>query len=234
MAAVARIERSITEINAIAGSIAAAVEQQGAATADIARNVTETARAAGEMTTRVTEVLGEAERDGPPCHRGARGRRLPDRRGCEQCATRSAGWCATRPAGQMRPEWLWRGARSHALSYQCIDSVKPHLSSVSGTTPAVRCHCERSEAISWRVRPSLAGDCFAALAMTCRPILAMTCRPIGVVPWKRRTSVPRWHWPDVERNGGGSASRAALSLDIRPPAPAPARDTPPAPRFPPR
>jgi methyl-accepting chemotaxis protein len=64
VAAVARIEHTITEINAIAGSIAAAVEQQGATTAEIARNVTETATAASEMTMRATEVLGEASETG--------------------------------------------------------------------------------------------------------------------------------------------------------------------------
>jgi methyl-accepting chemotaxis protein len=36
VAAVARIEQTITEVNSIAGSIAAAVEEQGAATAEIA------------------------------------------------------------------------------------------------------------------------------------------------------------------------------------------------------
>ena len=46
VAAVAGIEQTITEISAIAGSIAAAVEQQGAATAEIARNVSDTAQAA--------------------------------------------------------------------------------------------------------------------------------------------------------------------------------------------
>jgi methyl-accepting chemotaxis protein len=48
-------------VNAIASSIAAAVEQQGAATAEIARNVTETAEAANEMTRRTGEVSTEAE-----------------------------------------------------------------------------------------------------------------------------------------------------------------------------
>jgi len=61
VAAVARIEQTIGEINAIAGSIAAAVEEQGAATAEIARNMTETASAASEMTNRTTEVSSEAE-----------------------------------------------------------------------------------------------------------------------------------------------------------------------------
>ncbi len=64
VAAVARIEQTITEINAIAGSVAAAVEQQGAMTAEIAHNVTESASAASEMTTRATEVLGEARETG--------------------------------------------------------------------------------------------------------------------------------------------------------------------------
>ena len=61
VAAVARIEHTITEVNAIAGSIAAAVEQQGAATAESARNVTETAAAAQEMTGRTDEVSAEAK-----------------------------------------------------------------------------------------------------------------------------------------------------------------------------
>jgi methyl-accepting chemotaxis protein len=60
VAAVARIEQTITEINAIASSIAAAVEQQGAATGEIARNVNETANAANEMTNRITDVSSEA------------------------------------------------------------------------------------------------------------------------------------------------------------------------------
>jgi methyl-accepting chemotaxis protein len=64
VAAVARIEQTITDISAIAGSIAAAVEQQGAATAEIARNVTETASAASAMSTRAGEVLEEASGTG--------------------------------------------------------------------------------------------------------------------------------------------------------------------------
>jgi methyl-accepting chemotaxis protein len=64
VAAVTRIEQTIDEINAIAGSIAAAVEQQGAATAEIARNVTETAAAANEMTNRTNEVSDEAQKTG--------------------------------------------------------------------------------------------------------------------------------------------------------------------------
>ncbi|WP_158922734.1 methyl-accepting chemotaxis protein [Acidisphaera sp. S103] len=60
VAAVTRIEQTITEIDTIAGSIAAAVEQQGAATAEIARTVSETAAAASEMTGRTKEVMAEA------------------------------------------------------------------------------------------------------------------------------------------------------------------------------
>jgi methyl-accepting chemotaxis protein len=62
VAAVSRIEQTIGEVNSIAGSIAAAVEEQGAATAEIARNVAETASAANEMTSRISEVSVEAER----------------------------------------------------------------------------------------------------------------------------------------------------------------------------
>jgi methyl-accepting chemotaxis protein len=64
VAAVARIEQTISEINAVAGSIATAVEQQGAATMEIARNVTGTAGAANEMTTRTSEVSAEASETG--------------------------------------------------------------------------------------------------------------------------------------------------------------------------
>ncbi|HEX3993608.1 MAG TPA: cache domain-containing protein [Acetobacteraceae bacterium] len=60
VAAVLRIEQTITEINTIASSIASAVEQQGAATAEIARNVTETANAANAMTSRTNDVTVEA------------------------------------------------------------------------------------------------------------------------------------------------------------------------------
>ena len=60
VAAVGRIEGTITEINAIAASIATAVAQQGASTAEIARNVTETANAANKMTSRTNEVSVEA------------------------------------------------------------------------------------------------------------------------------------------------------------------------------
>ncbi|MGA3401740.1 MAG: methyl-accepting chemotaxis protein [Acetobacteraceae bacterium] len=64
VAAVGRIEQTIGEINEIAGSIAAAVQQQGAATAGIARTITETAAAANEMTQRINEVSVEAEQTG--------------------------------------------------------------------------------------------------------------------------------------------------------------------------
>jgi methyl-accepting chemotaxis protein len=64
VAAVVRIEQTIGEIDAIAGSIAAAVEQQGAATAEIARNVSETAAAANEMTGHAAEVSSEAKQTG--------------------------------------------------------------------------------------------------------------------------------------------------------------------------
>ena len=64
IAAVARIEQTISQIDAIAGSIAAAIEQQSAATAEIARNVSETAAAANDMTNHVAKVSVEAEQTG--------------------------------------------------------------------------------------------------------------------------------------------------------------------------
>ena len=51
-------------MNAIASSISAAVEQQSAATAEIARNVAGTAAAANEMSRRISEVSTEAELTG--------------------------------------------------------------------------------------------------------------------------------------------------------------------------
>jgi methyl-accepting chemotaxis protein len=62
--AVGRIGETIVEIDGIATSIAVAVEQQGAATAEIARNVAQTAQAADEMTRRATGVSVEAEETG--------------------------------------------------------------------------------------------------------------------------------------------------------------------------
>jgi methyl-accepting chemotaxis protein len=55
---------TVRTIDEIAGSIAAAVEQQHAATSEISRNVTETANGAREVSTRITEVSAEATRLG--------------------------------------------------------------------------------------------------------------------------------------------------------------------------
>jgi methyl-accepting chemotaxis protein len=60
VSAVSRIEQIISGIDSIATSIAAAVEEQGAATAEIARSMSETATAADQMTSRITEVSTEA------------------------------------------------------------------------------------------------------------------------------------------------------------------------------
>ena len=62
--AVARIEQTIGEIDTIASSIAAAVEEQGTATTEIARSIGETANAAGGMSERSAEVSVEAENTG--------------------------------------------------------------------------------------------------------------------------------------------------------------------------
>jgi methyl-accepting chemotaxis protein len=62
--AVGRIEQTISEIDAISGSIATAVEEQGAATSQIARSVAETANAANVMTSRIAEVSSEADQTG--------------------------------------------------------------------------------------------------------------------------------------------------------------------------
>ena len=70
VAAVARIEQTITEVSAIARSIATAVEQQGEATREIARNVAATASAATEMTSLTTEVAREAKQTGNRAQEG--------------------------------------------------------------------------------------------------------------------------------------------------------------------
>jgi methyl-accepting chemotaxis protein len=62
--AVSRIEQTITEISAIASSIAAAIQLQGVATEEIAHNVDETANATNEMTSRTTDVAAEAVETG--------------------------------------------------------------------------------------------------------------------------------------------------------------------------
>ena len=56
------VSDTVRTIDEIAGSIAAAVEEQHAATSEISRNVTETANGAREVSTRITEVSGEASR----------------------------------------------------------------------------------------------------------------------------------------------------------------------------
>ena len=57
-----RIDSTIGDVRGIATSIASAVEQQGAATAEIARAVSETSRTVREMALRNGEVASDAER----------------------------------------------------------------------------------------------------------------------------------------------------------------------------
>jgi methyl-accepting chemotaxis protein len=58
------VSDTVRTISEIAGSIAAAVEEQNAATSEIARNVAETAQAAREVSSRIGEVSGEVTRTG--------------------------------------------------------------------------------------------------------------------------------------------------------------------------
>jgi len=62
--AMARIEQTIGEIDTIANSIAAAVEEQGAATTEITRAIGETATAAGGMSERSAEASAAAVNTG--------------------------------------------------------------------------------------------------------------------------------------------------------------------------
>jgi methyl-accepting chemotaxis protein len=64
LGAVNRMKETVSEINAVSGSIAEAVGQQDAATVEIARNVAETAAAVSEMNERNVEVSAEAGRGG--------------------------------------------------------------------------------------------------------------------------------------------------------------------------
>jgi methyl-accepting chemotaxis protein len=61
VSAVGQIEQTIGKVSAIADAIAAAVHQQDAATAEIARSVAETATAANNIARRVAEVTSEAD-----------------------------------------------------------------------------------------------------------------------------------------------------------------------------
>jgi methyl-accepting chemotaxis protein len=58
------VSDTVRTIDEIASSIAAAIEEQNAATSEIARNVTQTANGAREVSTRIAEVSGEATRLG--------------------------------------------------------------------------------------------------------------------------------------------------------------------------
>ncbi len=61
VAAVAQIDQTIAEIDAIAQTIAVSVQEQNAATAEIARNVAESASAANEITLRTNDASSAAE-----------------------------------------------------------------------------------------------------------------------------------------------------------------------------
>ncbi|CAO3447770.1 Methyl-accepting chemotaxis sensor/transducer protein [Azospirillum argentinense] len=64
VAAVSTITESITEVDQVAAAIAAAMEEQAAATQEISRNVNQTADAAREVSRRIAEVSSEAQATG--------------------------------------------------------------------------------------------------------------------------------------------------------------------------
>jgi methyl-accepting chemotaxis protein len=64
VAAIAAIGQTINRVNEIANSIAAAVEEQGAATQEIARNVQEAARGTSEVSSNVAGVAEAAKKTG--------------------------------------------------------------------------------------------------------------------------------------------------------------------------
>ncbi len=64
MESVSRIVKDINDVNQSSAAIAAAVEQQGAATAEIARNVSQTKDAATEVATKISRVSADAAMTG--------------------------------------------------------------------------------------------------------------------------------------------------------------------------
>jgi aerotaxis receptor len=62
--AVGEIGHTLDEVAQVAVSVAAAIEEQNAATKEIARNVAESGAAVQEVTTRIAEVSGEAKTTG--------------------------------------------------------------------------------------------------------------------------------------------------------------------------
>jgi hypothetical protein len=64
VSAVSRIETTIREVETVSGAITSAIEQQNGATAEIARGVSQTAEAVGEIRGRNAKVSTEAERSG--------------------------------------------------------------------------------------------------------------------------------------------------------------------------
>ena len=62
--AVGEIGQTLDEVAQVAVSVAAAIEEQNAATKEIARNVAESGAAVQEVTTRIAEVSGEAKTTG--------------------------------------------------------------------------------------------------------------------------------------------------------------------------
>jgi len=139
---VARIDETITENDTVARSIAA-IEEQGAATAEIARNVSETATAANEMARRICEVSAEAQRTG-----GQAGAMLNDTRALKEelvevkhAVTRSIRTStadvdrrrsafhrgSVEPLGYRRTRFGER-ARQRYVGTQCMYSRRPRVS----------------------------------------------------------------------------------------------------------
>ena len=67
VSSIKEIGGTINQIAEIAGSIAAAIEEQGAATAEIARNVQQAAQGTTQVTTNITEVNRGAGETGLAC-----------------------------------------------------------------------------------------------------------------------------------------------------------------------
>ena len=117
VAAVGRIEQTIGDIQGIAALVAAAVEQQGIATAAIAGNVAETATAANEMTSRIDEVSAEASKT------GERAVLLNDLAARLQSAVGELTVAVTRVVRTATPEVDRRGARRVPVDLPCRVSL---------------------------------------------------------------------------------------------------------------
>jgi hypothetical protein len=149
---VGRIEQTIGEISAIAGSIAAAVEEQDAETAEIARNVGQTAAAAGDMNRCIGEISVIADLTGQRSAQVREGNATLNIMiaGLKQTAIRVVRASANEVdrRKESRRE-LARGCRITVAGRETSSGGSPIFRSVERKSPAVR-RCLLAHEARWR------------------------------------------------------------------------------------